>query len=174
MRAFTNQGVVGDAKVLAKDVIPPHVEGSEAAIADRHQRITDMNTIALAALIAALSPDSPCLTLTFEPGTQTGAVMISLFDSEAAYAGGAPARRARIDVANGERTAVFCDLKAGDYAIKAFHDVNGDGKMNTNPFGLPIEPVAFSNSARPHMGSPSWDLARLAVNGVVAQTIEIR
>ena len=133
-----------------------------------------MRIIALAALISALSADSSCLTLTFEPGAQTGEVMISLFDSEATYAGGAPVRRARIDIAKGDRTAVFRDLNAGDYAIKAFHDVNGDGKMNTNPFGLPIEPVAFSNDARPNMGPPSWDLARVAVKGAVAQTIKIR
>jgi uncharacterized protein (DUF2141 family) len=142
-----------------------------------------MKTTALAALIAAISApacvyaatgEPPCLALTFEPSAETGAVMVSLFDSEAAYAGGAPARRARIDIAKGERTAVFADLKPGDYAIKAFHDVNGDGKMNTNPFGFPIEPVAFSNNARPNMGPPVWDLARLAVKGTAAQTIQIR
>jgi uncharacterized protein (DUF2141 family) len=100
--------------------------------------------------------------------------MVSLFDTEAAYAGGAPVRRARVDISNCGRTAVFGDLKVGVYAIKAFHDVNGDGKMNTNPFGLPIEPVAFSNNIRPNMGPAVWDRAQVAVTGAVSQTIQIR
>ncbi len=139
--------------------------------------------LALAGVIAALAPPAAAhdataqparLVLTFEPGAETGAVLISLFDSEAAYAGGAPVRRARVDIAGGERTAVFVDLPAGNYAIKAFHDVNGDGRMNTNPFGLPTEPFAFSNNARADMGPPGWDRARLTVEGETAQTIQIR
>jgi uncharacterized protein (DUF2141 family) len=142
-----------------------------------------MKTIALAALIAALAapvsahagPTAPArLTLTFETGAETGAVMVSLFDSEAAYAGGAPVRQARVDVARGERTAVFAGLPAGTYAFKAFHDVDGDGRMNANPFGLPLEPYAFSNNARGDMGPAGWDRARVAVEGDTAQTIVIR
>jgi uncharacterized protein (DUF2141 family) len=142
-----------------------------------------MKTIALAALIAALSapacahagPAEPArLTLTFETGAETGAVMVSLFDSEAAFAGGAPVRQARIDVARGERTAVFAGLPAGAYAFKAFHDVDGDGRLNANPFGQPLEPYAFSNNARGNMGPAGWDRARLAVEGQTAQTIVIR
>jgi uncharacterized protein (DUF2141 family) len=37
-----------------------------------------------------------------------------------------------------------------------FHDVNGDGRMNTNPFGIPTEPYAFSNNARGQFGPASW------------------
>ncbi len=142
-----------------------------------------MKTIALAALIAASAAPvvahqtnvGPArLVLTFETGAGTGAVMVSLYDEEAAFAGGAPIRQARIDVAGGERTTIFAGLPAGTYAAKAFHDVNGDGRMNTNPFGQPTEPYAFSNNARGNMGPAGWDRARLDVAGETAQTIEIR
>jgi uncharacterized protein (DUF2141 family) len=142
-----------------------------------------MKTTALAALIAALAApacvhgrgvEPARLTLTFETGAGTGAVMVSLFDSEAAYAGGAPVRQARIDVAGGARTAIFAGLPAGSYAVKAFHDVDGDGRMNTNPFGQPTEPYAFSNNARGNMGPAGWDRAHLTVAGETAQTIVIR
>lgn len=147
-----------------------------------------MKTIALAALIAAFtasacahgaSPPAAAaetarLTLTFEPAAETGAVMVSLFDSEAAYSGGAPLRQVIVDIAGGQRTAIFAALPAGTYAIKAFHDVDGNGRMNMNPFGRPTEPVAFSNNARPDMGPAPWQRARLAVRGDTAQTIEIR
>jgi uncharacterized protein (DUF2141 family) len=83
-------------------------------------------------------------------------------------------RQARIDVARGERSATFADLPAGDYAIKAFHDIDGNGRMTTNPFGRPIEPFAFSNNAVGNMGPARWDSARFAVRGKTAQTITIR
>ncbi len=141
-----------------------------------------MKIPAFAALIVALTApacvhgatvESHRLTLTFETGATTGAVMVSLFDAEAAYAGGAPVGQARVDVAKGERTAVFAGIPAGTYAVKAFHDVNGDGRMNTNPFGRPIEPFAFSNNARVNMGAASWDRAQLTVKGATAQTIKL-
>lgn len=142
-----------------------------------------MKTALLAALIAALSAPAPAnaapaessrLTLTFETGAATGAVLVSLFDSKAAYDGGAPIRLARVDVAKGERAAIFAGLEPGDYAVKAFHDLDGDGRMTTNPFGRPIEPFAFSNNARGNMGPAAWDRAQLKVAGDVAQIVEIR
>ncbi|MBD3833930.1 DUF2141 domain-containing protein [Brevundimonas bullata] len=132
---------------------------------------------AVAALLAFASPalaqsaDSR-LTLTFETG-ETGAVMVALYDAEAAYEGGAPARVARVDVAAGQHEAVF-DLPAGAYGMKAFHDVNGNGKMDVNPFGMPTEPFAFSNNAVGNMGPAKWDRARFEVSGATAQTIRIR
>lgn len=142
-----------------------------------------MKTVSLLALIVALTAPASApgaaaepsrLSLTFETSAPTGAVMVTLFESEDAYAEGAPVRQARIDVAKGERTAIFGGLEAGNYAAKAFHDVNGDGRMNANPFGVPIEPVAFSNNAPVNMGAPGWDKAQVEVRGVTAQTIRFR
>ena len=134
----------------------------------------------LAAVAAALAFAAPAfaqtenrLTLTFETGAETGAVLVALYDSEAAYEGGAPARVAQVDVAAGQREAVF-DLPAGTYGMKAVHDVNGNGKMDVNPFGMPSEPFAFSNNAVGNMGPAKWDRARFEVSGATAQTIRIR
>lgn len=145
---------------------------------------TLIRSCALAAVLAvgalpaaAQTPATPSagrLALTFEVGAETGAIMVVLFDSEAAYSGGAPVRQARVDVAGGQRQAVFEGLPAGDYAARAFHDVDGNGRMNTNPFGMPTEPYAFSNNAVGNMGPASWDRARVAVSGDVAQTLTIR
>ena len=130
--------------------------------------------LTLAAAAPALAVEPSRLTLTFETGAPTGAVMVALYDSEAAWSDGAPVRSARLDVAAGQRTATFDDLPAGDYGMKAYHDVNGDGTMNTNPFGMPTEPYAFSNNAVGNMGPARWDRARFAVPGTTAQTIVIR
>jgi uncharacterized protein (DUF2141 family) len=60
------------------------------------------------------------------------------------------------------------------YADEAAHDVNANGKMDVNPFGMPTEPFAFSNNAVGNMGPAKWERARFDVSGVTAQTIRIR
>ncbi|HYC99112.1 DUF2141 domain-containing protein [Brevundimonas sp.] len=114
------------------------------------------------------------VSLTFETSARTGAVMVALYDSSAAWSGGRPVGQMKLDVAAGETTATFDGLPAGDYAARAFHDVNGDGEMNVNPFGIPTEPYAFSNNAVGNMGPARWDQARFTVSGATAQTIRLR
>lgn len=122
----------------------------------------------------ALAQDATSdITFTFELGAPTGAVMVALFDSQAAYEGGQPVRGARVEVSGQTATAVFEGLPPGDYAMKVFHDVDGDGEMGTNPFGLPVEPFAFSNNAVGAMGPARWDRARFTAQGDVAQTIDL-
>ena len=100
--------------------------------------------------------------------------MVALFDSEAAYSGGQPAQAVRIAADGVAPQAVFGGLKPGRYAIKAFHDVNGDGKLDTNPFGAPTEPYAFSNNAHANMAPASWaDAAFTVTAGANAQAIVI-
>ena len=121
------------------------------------------------------APAPAAITLNVDTAAHTGKVMVVLFDSEAAYAGGAaPVAHAMIDVAAGQTQATFTDLPEGDYAAKMFHDVDGDGKMNTNPFGMPTEPYAFSNNAHGNMGPATWAQAHFTASGPVTQTISLR
>jgi uncharacterized protein (DUF2141 family) len=48
----------------------------------------------------------------------------------------------------GDVSQVF-ELPTGRYAIAVFHDIDGDGELWTGLFGIPLEPVGFSND-------PSW------------------
>lgn len=50
-------------------------------------------------------------------------------------------------------------LAPGRYAIAVFHDLNGNGKMDTNPVGVPTEPYAFSNGAVAKWKSPGFEEA---------------
>ncbi len=52
--------------------------------------------------------------------------------------------------------------------------MNGNGKMDTNPFGMPVEPYAFSNNAVGNMGPAKWDRARFEVSGQTLQTLNLR
>jgi uncharacterized protein (DUF2141 family) len=51
---------------------------------------------------------------------------------------------------------VIHDLPAGEYALSAFKDDNGNGKLDANPLGMPIEPYGFSNDAAGSYGPPSY------------------
>jgi len=81
---------------------------------------------------------------------QTGAVMAALVDA-GGYQGGQPLRGTRVEVAGDTLTMNFEGLPAGEYAVRMYHDVNGDGEMNSNAFGIPIEPFAFSNNCSKHL-----------------------
>jgi len=137
-----------------------------------------MKILALAAVMALAAPavaQAPtAVTFRFEIGQRAGKIMMSLHGSEASYRSGPPTRQAVIDVAAGQTSATFNGLPAGDYAMKAFHDVNGNGKLDTNPFGIPTEPYAFSNNAAGSFGPASWDRARFAASGAVTQAIRLR
>ena len=129
----------------------------------------------LAASLTLQPAETSVVEITFDVGAEDGVITAALVDSEAAYdGGGAPVRAAMINVAGGDRVARFEGLPPGDYALRAFHDVNGDGQMNTNPFGMPTEPFAFSNNAVGNMGPASWERARFAVSGETRQTITLR
>lgn len=105
------------------------------------------------------------LTVTFHGlKSRNGAVVLSLSASPAAYADkSAPAAQASLPVVGDTVSTTFTGLKPGSYAVKAFHDLNGDGKFNTNPFGIPTEPYAFSNDAHGRMGPAPWSAAAFTV-----------
>lgn len=118
------------------------------------------------------STGTASLTVRFEQVVApTGQIMMSLFDSETAHdAGGKPVRVAMVKVEGTSATVTFTDLAPGRYAIKTFHDVDGDGQMKTNPFGMPLEPFAFSNGARPQGGPALWQAASFAVPAGASET----
>lgn len=108
--------------------------------------------------VAIAQDGTASLTVTFTGvETQEGAVMGVLFDSEDAYNGkGAPVRQIFVTADKAEIATQLAGLKPGRYAIKTFHDIDGDHKMSFNPFGMPTEPFAFSNNAVGNMGPAKW------------------
>ncbi|MFY8141718.1 MAG: DUF2141 domain-containing protein [Caulobacter sp.] len=119
-----------------------------------------------AALAAEPAAEPATLTITFEGITQvSGEIRGQLFASEAAYGGkgGAPAAMFALPVAGGSVSTTVTGLAPGRYAIRAFHDVDGDGQMGANPFGIPTEPFAFSNNARGAFGPATWSDAAFEV-----------
>lgn len=96
--------------------------------------------------------------------TPRGQIMLSVFDNAADHdQNGAPVRVAAVPIEGTTALASFVGLPPGDYAVKAFHDIDGDGMLGSNPFGIPLEPFAFSNDAKAQGGPPRWEAARFPV-----------
>ena len=72
-------------------------------------------------------------------------------------------KSARVPAQADKVTFTFEDLPEGEYAISVLHDVNDDGKMNSNAVGMPIEPFGFSNNAMGNFGPPSFEQAKFKV-----------
>ena len=73
----------------------------------------------------------------------------STFLKDCPYSGDAPARA-------GTTMVTIDALPPGRYAVQAFHDENGNGKVDRALFGIPKEGVGFSNDAKIRMAPPSF------------------
>lgn len=56
----------------------------------------------------------------------------------------------------GTTIITVADVPPGLYAAQAFHDRNSNGKVDRALFGIPTEPLGFSNDAPVHMSPPKW------------------
>lgn len=89
-----------------------------------------------------------------------GSVRIALSDTEDNYYDYAnPTQGVSASIVRGIAEWRFHNLSFGSYAIKAFHDENGDGELDTNFLGIPVENYGFSNNASGLFGPPSWEAA---------------
>lgn len=111
---------------------------------------------------ASADPAKVPLTLTITNIKEhKGALSLGIYDA-AGYETDKTVSGGSIPVTGETVTATF-ELPPGQYGIKMFHDVDGDGKMGMNAFGMPTEPFAFSNSAPAQFGPAKWDAAKFDV-----------
>ena len=146
------------------------------------QRIVLLLLSASLAVAMSASSEEPAATGT-EVGKLTvvpvglekdeGSVMIRLASGEADFESDGPAfRLAIVKVENKQAVAVFEDVPHGEYAIKIFHDENGNEKLDSNFLGIPKEKFGFSNNALGRFGPPSYEQARFRFE-TAELTIEI-
>lgn len=73
----------------------------------------------------------------------------------------------------GQVTFTTDALAAGTYAAQAMHDLNGNGKLDTNLVGMPREPWGMSNNARGNFGPPGFDDMRFELGDDTVITIRL-
>ncbi|MBD9470248.1 DUF2141 domain-containing protein [Pseudoxanthomonas sp. PXM01] len=125
------------------------------------------------ACFGAFQVQAADLTVTLhDVRAQTGLLKLAVVDSQAAWDGQAKPVQAEGAPPQGNvATFVFKDLAPGAYAVLVTHDENGNGKLDSNMIGMPIEAYGFSNNPNV-MRKPTWDEARFEV-GVQDAAIDI-
>ena len=103
-----------------------------------------------------------------------GKVIIALFDSAEGFEEeGAFVRSAFVEPENQRAVWTFGDLPFGEYALRLFHDENGNEKLDTNWVGMPKERYGFSNDARGKFGPPGYEAAKFLFESD-GMTIEVK
>ena len=73
-----------------------------------------------------------------------GTVLVSVHDSEKNFKSRVPAATVTVP-AKEPAVTIPLNLAPGEYAFCVYHDVNGNGELDTGLFGIPKEPFGFSN-----------------------------
>ena len=125
----------------------------------------------------SMSTDRQTHTLTVDIDNiqvQTGALMVELYANAEDYAAGHNPSASMIKpVTKTEHRLVFSDLADGQYAVKVFHDENGNHSLDTNMLGVPSEGYGFSNNAG-SFGPASFKDASFSLQADAQITIYIR
>jgi len=92
-----------------------------------------------------------------------GDIYIAIYDNDDDYMEIEKVAFQKIAAVVGEsQTILIKDMPEGEYAVSVFHDLNGNGELDTNAIGIPSEPYGFSNDARGRFGPPKFKSTKFA------------
>ena len=117
--------------------------------------------MAAAGLIAAATAYAGQVSVSVENPPGTGTVRVLLYDSPDAFADLREPLKILVVPAGVRPQADFEGLPAGQYAVMAYHDENGNRELDQNFLGIPREPLGFS---RRYWGKGSPVFAAAAVD----------
>lgn len=89
-----------------------------------------------------------------------GTVLVAIYRDEASWL---KTPMSSLQLAAGEGAVTFRDLPPGEYAVSAFHDVNGNGRFDFGRTGPDAEAYGFSNDAVGTMGPARFVDAKVSV-----------
>jgi uncharacterized protein (DUF2141 family) len=98
-------------------------------------------------------------------GSDDGRVGVALFNSPIGFPfeTNRAVRTAFGEIHSRRSLVTFTDLKPGTYAVAVFHDENGNGKLDRDWLGFPVEPSAVSNNPKRHIHRPTFEEARFSL-----------
>lgn len=118
-----------------------------------------------AAAQAATTPRTVTVQL-LDVASGKGNLMVSLCERTTFMKRCASSQRVR--ARRGTAVVTFRGIKPGRYAVMAFHDEDGDGRMGRTSIGAPSEGWGFSRDARGTMSAPSFEQAAINVSAAGA------
>ena len=93
----------------------------------------------------------------------SGTLYVALFQGAENYKNNLPYRAQQVEASKPQLEMSFSKLPQGEYAIRYFHDQNGNQKMDMNLFGMPLEGFGYSNDAKPNMGPASYQQMKFEI-----------
>ncbi len=79
------------------------------------------------------------------------------------YTGAAPAKPGSVVVS-------VPDIPPGRYAVQAYHDEDGQGRVRKRLLGVPADAIGFSRDARVRLGAPSFEDAAIDIAEPITAT----
>jgi len=92
-----------------------------------------------------------------------GDLLVAVFNQKGQWLKQASVNR-KLGVTQSVLSVQFDNLPEGEYAVSVFHDLNSNGKLDSNAVGMPTEPYGFSNNAAGNFGPPSFDAAKIKLD----------
>jgi len=107
--------------------------------------------------------------------TREGQIGIGLFNKPAGFPEVRQAfKSVFLSISRKTMQYTFYDVPDGFYAIAVFHDSNTNGKLDKNFLGMPTEGYGFSKNVTGAFGPPSFDDARIKLEGHCNVSIEMK
>ncbi len=130
---------------------------------------------ALSALIvmvgaASAVADELCVTIK-EVVPHGGTLMVALYNNAQSYKAERYVMGQEVAPNSSEVNTCFAGLLSGNYAVAAFQDTNGSGKLEKNFLGAPMKPYGFSRDAKAMFGPPDFEDIAVALGSGRAETV---
>lgn len=125
-------------------------------------------------LLGSSTPKTVSLTITTSVASK-GELHLAVYDSELGF----QTREELLSFVRpttGQTLSLELQLPAaGDYVLAAFHDLNGNGELDTNMFGVPTEPYGFSQAPPTKWREPEFkEIATSITSDGASATITLK
>ena len=125
-----------------------------------------MNRVFAPLFFVAMLP-LPAATLTVQVSGASGGegpVKVALWKDPDKFLKGKSYKIVTVQHKDGTAVAVFEGVEPGEYAVSAYNDKNGNGRLDTGFMGKPSEPYGFSNDSRHTFGPAKFQEAKIQLD----------
>lgn len=142
---------------------------------NKHKNIHKLFNLGLLLSVIALPVSAETLTVVIENvKVSEGHIMLRVLSGQQEFKGDIEAITSiKQRAIAGVVSFTISNLPAGEYAVQVMHDSNGNGELDSNLVGMPIEPWAFSNNAAGNFGPPKWNDVKFDLTGTITQSISL-
>jgi uncharacterized protein (DUF2141 family) len=124
-------------------------------------------SFALCALALPLNTlAGPSLTVhVTDAAPSVGEIEVTLFNSAENFLNHIYLQQSGTPDENGEFTAEFAGIEAGEYAVVVVHDENGNKVYDAGILGFGSEGLGYSNNVRQWLSRPEFDEVKFLIEG---------